>query len=147
MLQTRYPTPDEFKAWCGIDLANMRDNANPSDEAQAFLARIEGWLSTLIDVECFRKVDFEYPTFTDYQKFHYKMAVMEQALYVFRNGDLSTDSGIDPDKGVVIPQDKLKGAVLAPNAKRELQVCGIWTKKIRFSDWRLGPGGYGGWWY
>lgn len=145
-MQTRYPTPDEFKAWCGIDLAVLRDNANPSDEAQAFLARIEGWLETLVDVECFRKVSMEYPHFNDYQKKHYKQAVMEQALYVFRNGDLSTDSGIDPDKGVIIPLGKLQASALAPNAKRELQVCGLWTKKIRFADWRIGSG-FGGWWF
>ena len=144
-LQTRYITVDEFKEWSGIDLSVLRDDANPSNKEVAFLRRIEDRMETLIDVACFRKVSFEYPQFNDYQKEHYKRALMEQAIYIFRNGEISTDSGYDMEKGIVTPQGQLQDLALAPNAKRELEICGLWTKKIRFSDlgWRAG---FGWWW-
>ena len=144
-LQTRYITVDEFEEWSGIDLEGLRDDANPSNKAQAFLARIEMRMETLINVSCFRNVAFEYPQFNDFQKAHYKLALMEQALYIWRNGEISTDSGYDMEKGVITPISEVQNVALAPNAKRELQVCGLWTKKIRFSD--LGMF-YGlGWWF
>ena len=57
-------------------------------------------MATFIDAEFFRKVDEEYPNFTDYQKQHYQLALLEQAIYVFKNGDISVDSGYDYDEGV-----------------------------------------------
>ena len=134
-LKTKYITPDEFKEYFGKDLAMLKDDANPSNKKEAFLKRIEDRMEALIDSECFRRVDREYPYFSEYQKLHYKRALLEQAIYVFRNGDVSVDSGIDPEKGVVITREAIEKASLAPNAKRELQLCGLWTKKIRMSDW------------
>lgn len=134
-LRTKYITPDEYKAYFGEGLDRLQDNDNPSNKQVAFLMRIENRLEALIDSECFRQVDREYPHFTNYQKLHYKRALLEQAYYVFYNGDISTDSGVDPEKGVVIPVETINKMSLAPNAKRELQLCGLWTKRIRLSDW------------
>jgi hypothetical protein len=134
-IQTKYITPDEFRDYFGIDLAVIKDDTNPSNKQMAFLKRIEDRMETYIDSNCFRKVSVEYPNFSDYQKEHYKRALLEQAIYVFRNGDMSVDSGIDPEKGVVIDSSTLKRMSLAPNAKMELQLCGLWSKKIRMSDW------------
>lgn len=135
MLQTQYITPDEFKEYFGIDLACLRDDANPSNKEVAFLKRIEDRVESIIDAECFKKVSRVYPTFSEYQKEHYKRALLEQAIYVFKNGDISVDNGIDIEKGVVIPFGVIQNAILAPNAKRELELCGLWSKKIRMSDW------------
>lgn len=134
-LRTKYITPDEYKDYFGESLDRLQDNDNPSNKKVAFLKRIENRMEALIDSECFRRVDREYPYFSEYQKLHYKRALLEQAYYVFYNGDVSTDSGIDPEKGVVITREAIEKASLAPNAKRELQLCGLWTKKIRMSDW------------
>lgn len=135
MLQTKYITPEEFLEYFGKDLSVIRDDANPSNKEIAFLKRIEDRMESLIDAECFRKVDREYKVFSEYQKEHYKRALLEQAIYIFRNGEISEDSGFDIDKGVVIPKGVIENAQLAPNAKRELQLCGLWSKKIRMSDW------------
>lgn len=140
-LRTKYITPDEFKEYFGTDLAMLNDDTNPSNKQVAFLKRIEDRVEAIIDEECFRNVDREYPHFSQYQKECYKRALLEQAIYIWRNSDVSTDSGIDPEKGVIIPIEKIKEASLAPNAKRELQRCGLWSKKIRMSDWS----GIGGW--
>lgn len=142
-IQTKYITPDEFKDYFGIDLSlELNDDTNPSNKAMAFLKRIEDRVESLVDVECFRQVNREYPCFSDYQKEHYKRALLEQAIYVFKNGEISVDSGYDPENGVVVDSAKLKELSLAPNAKRELQLCGLWCKKIRMSDW----GASGLWW-
>lgn len=143
-LNTKYITLDDFKVYFGIDLnAELRDDFNPSNTGLAFLKRIEDRMESLIDAECFKKVSREYPHFSNYQKEHYKRALLEQAIYIFRNGDITVDSGMDPDEGVVIPLETIQSAILAPNAKRELELCGLWSKKIRMSDWA----GSGVWWW
>lgn len=143
-LNTKYITLDDFKVYFGIDLnAELRDDFNPSNTGLAFLKRIEDRMESLIDAECFKKVDREYPHFSNYQKEHYKRALLEQAIYIFRNGDITVDSGMDPDEGIVIPLETIQSAILAPNAKRELELCGLWSKKIRMSDWA----GSGVWWW
>ena len=134
-LQTKYITPDDFRDYFGIDLSILKDDTNPSNKQMAFLKRIEDRMESMIDAECFRKVSVEYPNFSDYQKEHYKRALLEQAIYIYKNGDISVDSGMDPEKGVIIDDDTIDKLSLARNAKRELQLCGLWSKKIRMSDW------------
>lgn len=68
-IQTKYITPDEFRDYFGIDLMlELPDDTNPSNKAMAFLKRIEDRVETIIDTECFRQVNREYPNFSDYQK-------------------------------------------------------------------------------
>ena len=67
------------------------------------------------------------PHFTDYQKYHYKHALLEQAIYIYKNGDISVDSGYDPDKGEVARPERY---AIAPNCKAELRLCGIWNRNI-----------------
>lgn len=134
-LQTKYITPDEFRDYFGIDLAILRDDTNPSNKQMAFLKRIEDRMEAMIDAQCFRKVSVEYPSFSEYQKECYKKALLEQAIYVYKNGDISVDSGMDPERGVIVDTQTLRNLSLAPNAKQYLQLCGLWSKKIRMSDW------------
>ena len=75
-------------------------------------------------------MDVEYKKFSDYQKEHYKYALMEQAIYELRNGEISTDSGYDPEKGEVANVDNLSKLRIAPNAKDELVTCGLWNRHI-----------------
>ena len=130
-IQTRYITKDEFKEYSGIDLdATLRDDGNPSNKTNAFLSRIERRVETYLNAHFFRNVDVEYKKFSDYQKEHYKYALMEQAIYELRNGEISTDSGYDPEKGEVANVDNLSKLRIAPNAKDELVTCGLWNRHI-----------------
>ena len=143
-IKTKYITPDDFKEYFGIDLdLELKNSANPSDTAEAFLLRIENRLATFIDAEFYRKVDEEYPQFTDYQKKHYAQALLEQAIYVFRNGDISVDSGYDYEQGEKASNDTIIKKIIAPNCKQELLLCGLWTRKIKCSNWK---GIWGGLW-
>lgn len=141
-IQTRYITKDEFREYSGIDLdAQLKDDDNPSDKANAFLKRIEVRMEAFLNANFFRNINVEYRKFSDYQKEHYKYALMEQAIYVLRNGDISTDSGYDTEKGEVANAKHLKGIIIAPNAKDQLSLCGLWCRHID------GARDYYGWLY
>lgn len=130
-IETKYITPDDFKVYFGIDLDyELKVSANPSDTAQAFLKRIEDRIASFLDAEFYRNVDNEYPNFTDYQKQHYAQALLEQAIYVFKNGDISVDSGYDYERGEIAGNKMLDEKSISRNCKRELLLCGLWCRKI-----------------
>lgn len=136
-LQTRYITLDEFQEYFNIDLV---ENFGSTEAALAFLKRIEDRLSVYCDAKFNRNIDKLYPEFTDYQKEHYKLALLEQTIYIFKNGDLSVDSGFDPEKGEV---GKPENYAIAPNCKNNLILCGIWNRNVRPRNTLFGPG----WWF
>lgn len=139
MLMTRYITPDEFREYTGINLEEeLRDTSNPSDQVNAFIVRIEDRMETYLNAKFFKNVCDLYPHFTEFQKKHYKLALIEQAYYVFKNGDISTDSGYDQDKGLIIEKRKKQALEIAPNAINHLKLTGLWTGFIG-RDGGLGP--------
>ena len=123
-LQTKYITLDEFQEYFNIDL---RASFGDESKALAFLKRIEDRLATFCDSKFNQNIDMKYPCFTDYQKEHYKLALLEQAIYIYRNGDISVDSGYDPEKGPIADTQKY---TIAPNCKDNLRLCGIWNRNI-----------------
>lgn len=124
MLQTKYISLDEFEEYFSIDL---RAEFGEEIKALAFLKRIEDRLETFVDSNFNANINMRYPRFTDYQKEHYKHALLEQAIYVFKNGDISVDSGYDPERGEIARTEKY---AIAPNCKAELRLCGIWNRNI-----------------
>ena len=58
-------------------------------------------------------------------------AILNQAMYVYRNGDISLDSGYDPDKGIVAPREKLAALEITPAAINYLKVSGLLNKTIK----------------
>lgn len=142
-LNTKYITKDDYKMYWGEDLVNrFKDDDNPSNKADALLYRVEQRLSAYINARFYRNVDTEYPTFTDFQKEHYKLALLEQVFYILRNSDISTDSGYDVDAGEVMNIEHLKNIIIAPNCKDQLMLCGLWCRKIK----NRARGGLSEWW-
>lgn len=142
MIQTRYITADEFREYTGINLEEeLRDTSNASDKVTAFLKRIEDRMETFLNAHFFKNINDCYPMFSDYQKYHYKLALIEQAYYVFKNGDISTDSGYDPDRGVVASKHARTEITLAPNAIDHLKLTGLWCSHVGnwgfFSIWPM----------
>ena len=131
MLQTKYVSVDEFRDYF-VDI-DLRAELGTDESALAFLKRIEDRMESFIDANFHRQVEREYPVFTDYQKKHYKRALLEQAIYVFRNGDLSVDSGYDKERGVVADINQIRRVAIAPNTKQELMLCGLWSRHINGS--------------
>lgn len=136
---TRYITADEFREYTGIDLAEeLRDTSNPSNKVNAFLKRVEDRMEVFLNAHFFKIVSDFWPRFTDEQKYHYKLALIEQAYYVFKNGDISTDSGYDPDRGIVVSKHAKSEITLAPNAIDHLRMTGLWSAHINAGSF-FGP--------
>ena len=131
IIQTKYITADEFKEYTGIDLeAELRNTANPSNKVAAFLKRVEDRMETYLNANFFHNITAEYPKFSDFQKEHYKLALIEQAYYIFKNGDIYSDSGYDPDKGVIANKKELNGMIIAPAARDHLRMTGLWSRYL-----------------
>lgn len=136
MLQTKYITIDELRQYAQIDLV---EELGSKEAALGFIKRIEDRIATWLDVDYFQRVDQLYGEFSDYQKEHYKLALLEQCIYVFRNGDISTDSGYEPDAGEKSNINTLKNIKIAPNAMDNLIICGLVNREI-YKRWGFGGG-------
>lgn len=141
--KSKYITADEFKEFSGIDLKyELADDDNASNKVNAFLYRIETRMSSFLDANFYHKIEIEYPKFSNYQKEHYKLALLEQALYILKNSDIAVDSGYDPTKGQMIDRGQLLELTISPRAKEHLILCNLWNRKIR----NRGRNSLDGWW-
>lgn len=146
-IKSRYVNADEFRIYSGIDLAqNFSDNDNPSDQIEGFIFRIETLLENWINAHFFKVLTSEYPRFSDNQKRLYKIALMEQMIYVLRNGDISTDSGYNVANGKVADINDINKVVICRNTIDALKTAGIITTRIR-SRAGFFRGGMNGWFF
>lgn len=141
MVKTKYITPDDIKEY--FPELHFEESLGSEAEELAIINRVERRIATFLDANFYRQVDKEYPEFTDYQKDHYRYALMEQVAYMFKNGDISLDSGYDAERGVKATGGQIKNVIICENAKEELMLCGLWCRKIKgrsrngFDDWWL----------
>lgn len=137
-----YYNKDDFKTYTGVDLdLELQDDDNPSNKVDSFLARVENRMKVFLASSFNRNVDREFKFFSDYQKLHFKYALIEQALYVFKNGDLSILSGYR-DGTIKASRKELKEITISDNAKNELILCGLWNRNVK----NVGLRGVS-WWY
>jgi len=129
-IQTKYASIDEITQF--YPEINLRQELGTEEKAQAFMFRIETRMESYINSNFNRNITLEYPQFTDYQKLHYKLALIEQAVYIFRNSELSVDSGYDPEKGEIMNKDRLNKLSISENAKEHLITCGIWNRNLNY---------------
>ena len=143
-IKTKYITPDDFKDYFGIDLdLELKSSANPSDTAEAFIMRWENRLATFLDSQFYRQVDKEYPQFTDYQKEHYALALLEQCKYVFKNGEIAEDSWLEYEKGEIIGNETIINKMIGTLCKQNLLLCGLWCRKVKPNKGRGFWSGFG----
>lgn len=115
----RFVTPEDFLNRYGIDLnKRLKDDDNPSNKANCFLLNIEERLMSWIDKTSFRNYNWE--NLEPYQLEHWCNAILLQAKYVLRNGDLSTDSGYDIDGGVIASREQINSIEIAQPVIDEL---------------------------
>lgn len=126
-LKSKYVTIDEFNTYFAVNLESMMREPG---SASALLYRTENRVASYLNANFYKNIDTIYPVFTDYQKEHYKLALMEQVMYVIKNGDLSLDSGYDSNSGIVASRTQLKSIIMCENAKQELILCGLWNTHI-----------------
>lgn len=144
-VKSRYIDADMFKQYTGIDLSlELKTDDNPSNQVDALLYRVESRMASFIASNFYRNIDNEFKRFSDYQKEHYKIALLEQVLYILKNGDLSVDSGYNPQEGIKTARRHLERLSIAPNAVNELRLCGVWCRHIK----NRSRGAIDGlWWY
>lgn len=138
MLQTKYITLDEFTQYFPNE--DLIASMGSQEGAIAFLKRIEDRMEAYVGANFDKNVERLYGEFTDYQKEHYKLALLEQCIYVLKNGEISVDSGYDPERGEIVNITTLKKLALSFNSKEQLILCGLWSRHIRagrycFWDW------------
>jgi len=123
-------TTDFFNYWQVDLIAKLNKGANTSNFANVFLRRVEDRLMSWIDANTFRVVPWD--IFKDSyncgierkqkrleeQKVYWKKAILEQAMYVFRNSDIGMDSGYDPEKGIIAPFEELENIEICKPAIR-----------------------------
>lgn len=129
MLQTKYITLDEFTQYFPNE--DLIASMGSQEGAIAFLKRIEDRMEAYVGANFDKNVERLYREFNDYQKEHYKRALLEQCIYVLKNGDISVDSGYDPERGEIVNITTLKKLALSFNSKEELLLCGLWSRHIR----------------
>lgn len=126
----KYVTADNYFQLFGVELSfELPDNDNAGGKVNAFIFRIEMIVESFLQTELYKTIDFN--EMTDFQQEHFKLGILEQMNYMIRNSDISGDSGYDPQKGVVVNRDYLKGITLGPNAIRQFMLAGLWSRKLQ----------------
>ena len=130
MLAPKFITIDEFDNYWSANLREMlRTSANPSNQAELFLARVENRLMAYIDNNTFRR--YEYEELQGKQLAAFKEAIILQAMYVYKNGDIGMDSGYDAERGSVINRANLVEISVCQDAIDALSNAGLWNLAMK----------------
>ena len=127
---TKYITRDDYRYFSGIDLEiELKDNDDSSNKVNMFISRIEDWCENYLQYNTGQKIDYSKlePESLNY----FKKGIMYQIEYVLRNGDMSNDSGYNPESGGITEPNYLQNISLAPNAKMVFMLGGLYSRKIR----------------
>ena len=136
-MEPRFISSDDFYNYWGIDLIEkLKNNGNPSNKANIFLRRIENNLMAWIDANTFRNLSWY--DLSDFQLENFKYALLEQAMYVYRNTDISLDSGYDPEKGIIVSKNELEAITICSPALIFLKLAGLYnltvTNRMRYTS-------------
>lgn len=131
-----FVTPADFKNYWGLDLeSELKEDGSEldSNRADSFLMRIEDRLLSWVDANTWRNRRWE--CISQNQKEHLQKAILLQAMYVFRNSDLSMDSGYDPQRGKIAEKKDLQMIEICDPAIDELKTCGLYNH-VMSNHWR-----------
>ena len=145
----KYCTPDDYKDYFGEDLnLILGGKQNESNKANAFLTQEEDVVESFINANFSYTVESEYPTVSDFQKKHWKLAILWQANYNLYAGAMHSRSGFVEDKGFVATPSRIESAIISPQAREHLIQCGLWNTHINphgviMGNFYNGSGGLG----
>lgn len=127
----RFVTVDDYKNYWGEDLRAILGggDVNISNQAEIFLARVEDRLMNWIDNNTFRRTKYE--NLRGEQLENFKKAILTQAKYIFRNGDLGIDSGYDAEKGKIVSRADLVELEVCQAAINYLSNAGLFNLKLK----------------
>lgn len=120
----KYVTLEDFKVYTGIDLdEELNGNMNPN----LFLRDAENELLNYANMQSWRPINEWIARYklTAEQMDALREAILIQAKYMFENGDILSNNGIDPEQGVKFGKFEREEAAIAPNAINKLKMAGI----------------------
>ena len=126
--EPRFVTPDDFENYWGENLNAKLKGDNYSNKANIFLKIVEDRLLNWIDANTFRVTTWD--ALTDYQLEQLQYAILTQAMYVFRNSDISLDSGYDPESGIIASKGVLNNLVVSQAALDFLKNAGLYNQRV-----------------
>lgn len=130
--ETVYVTPDDFKNFYGKDLRNMiRSDDNESNEAERFIALVTSHLKAWIDSHSFRKISYD--NLNPYRLGQWQRAILSQVYYTYKEGAkaLGLASGIDDERGVIIPFEVIDQCEVCQAAMNYLLNSGLFSLTMK----------------
>lgn len=128
----KFVSVSDYKNYWGEDLEselNTPGSEVDSSEADRFLMRVEDRLLAWIDANTFR--NFTWESLGGAQLESLQKAILIQARYIFRNSDLSTDSGYDPQRGIIIAKKDLQLIEICDAAVDMLKSSGLYCRAMK----------------
>ena len=139
ILEPQYVTVDDFNNYHGVNLREiLRNDGNDSYQAERFLAREELKFINWIDNTTFRRLP--YSQLNERQLKLFRCAILEQVMYVIKNGDIGLDSGYDPEKGVIADSDTLNSLRVSQVAIDLLSNAGLFNLVMKNRPRKFGGG-------
>ena len=125
-----YVSPEDFKTYTGIDLyEELAEGENPL----LFLRDRENEIINYVNLQSWRPITkwiYE-NVFSPEQIDGFREAILIQAKYVFLNGNILENSGVDPEMGVKFGKNEREEAYISQAAIDKLMMEGILTLKMR----------------
>lgn len=126
-----FVTPADFYNYWGVDLnEELEDEDNISNKANIFLKIVEDRIMSYIDTNSFRNTSWEeikqYPHALECMQ----LAILTQAMYMYRNTDIALDSGYNPDSGFVATKGELSRVIISEATLNYLIQGGLFNQVI-----------------
>lgn len=139
--EPKFISPSDFHNYWGMDLnAALKSDNNVSNKANTFLKIVEDRLMAWIDANTARNFAWDDLWQYEWALEHFQKALLEQAMYMYRNSDILMDSGYDPDSGIIAKREDLLKIAVSESAINLLKVGGIFnqvmTNKRRYLDFK-----------
>jgi len=147
----QFVTPEDFLNYFDKDLNKILKSDNNSNKADMFLKRIEDRLMSWIDANTFRNFDWAYLRDDYVHRFEFekapahekrqlwKKAILNQAMYVIKNGDIGLDSGYDIESGIVAKDRDLNAIEICRPSMDLMKQAGILNhvvkNRLRYTSW------------
>ena len=130
--EAKFVTPDDYTNFFGQNLnAMLKIKDNTSNVANIFLMHTEDKILNRIDATSFRTNRWEVEDLSELQLENLQQAILYQAEYMIRNGDIFSDSGYDLEKGEVISIEKLQKIAICRTSIDLLKNCGLFNQVIK----------------
>ena len=129
--EPQFVTVDDFNNYHNANLRDMLRSYTGDDSysAENFLFKTEWQLMQWIDNTTYRMRDWYH--LNPKQKMLFQLAILEQAMYRFKSGDIGLDSGYDPEKGPVANRGYLNRIRVSQTAIDYLSNAGLYNMIIK----------------